>query len=43
MVINKFWKLVKSENFDVRRYRLLRDEITSVEKQIGALRKENFQ
>ncbi len=42
MVIKKFWKLVKSENFDVRLYRTTRDELMSLEKQIRALRKENF-
>lgn len=42
MVIKKFWKLVKAENFDVRQYRMMRDELISVEKQIRALRKENF-
>ena len=42
MAISKFWKLVKAENFDVRRYRLLRDELALVDKQIRALRKENL-
>ena len=43
MAISKFWKLIKSQQFDVHTYRLLRDEIAKLDKQIKMLRKEDFQ
>ncbi|KAJ6222023.1 hypothetical protein RDWZM_000568 [Blomia tropicalis] len=42
MIVNRFWKLVKSTKFDVQAYRLLRDEISNLDRQIEALKKNTI-
>lgn len=42
MIVTRFWKLVKSTKFDVQAYRLLRDEISNLDRQIEALKKNTI-
>lgn len=37
MIVASFWRLVRANNFDVRLYRALKDELNAVEKQIRKL------